>query len=313
MQNLTCCCCFDDEVDLNHAVSCHSGHISCTTCVNRALQVAVGDRQKIKCFAPDGCDNYLHETAIRRACTDLKLLNAYDNVVALANVHAAELEHLHKCPFCDNAEILDSIQDDNRSFHCNSCEKSSCRLCNQLSHDGACDAAAHIDDEQETEKFIITCKCGTRFYRGDGCNKIQCSNCRKAFCWICKKTLGRSPYDHFYQAHAKTKDQKDKCPLYGERKIEIEQIAQPQPIAPVVVRRGRGRPRAVRIPPPAPYAPPVEPRRRGRPPRNPLAEIQRFMEQRLEEERLDAEREAIQIAYNRALDRAEEDNSGGPC
>ncbi len=188
--------------------------------MERAISVAVGDRQQLTCLIcsalnPNGtvCKEPYDELAIKRSTQNVNLRKAYDVVVAQKALHNTEIPNTYRCPFCDNAVILESDVNTYSRFRCNGCSRVSCRRCRTGAHEGSCDPQRRREEE-ETETFLVTCYCGSRFYRGDGCNKVTCDNCRKRWCWLCKANLGATSWLHFRNEH----DINDKrCRLYGER------------------------------------------------------------------------------------------------
>lgn len=208
-----CCCCFTDA-DLNNLLTCPIGHITCSDCLERALQVAVGDRTVIQCFHESGCTEHFSEIAIRRATEDLRLRKAYNNVVAVKNFTDAGVEDIYSCPFCDNVVSLDADIEKFQFFHCHSCDKTSCRQCSDEKHDGPCNKQRR-QEEELTDKFILTCRCNARIFRGDGCNHLQCTLCRKHWCWLCKQQLFGSKANMYRHFQGQGGD--GVCELYKER------------------------------------------------------------------------------------------------
>lgn len=222
---MECCCCFSTDLDFNNVNSCPNGHLACSDCIERAVSVAVGNLKIVKCFHQDGCDEYYPDVAIWRATRNLPLIKAYDNVVANINLKRSLEDDntdsvIIDCPSCSNMVVIDTPIDRKKFkfYNCNNCKTVSCLDCKKI-HTGACDERTR-KAELETEKFILTCYCGTKIVRGDGCNKVQCVTCRKNWCWICKANLNGSSDDiytnHFYDPTKRTT--LDKCPLYGERR-----------------------------------------------------------------------------------------------
>ncbi len=209
--NLTCQCCFTTNLSLNHIVVCHMGCLTCTACIVRGMKVAVSDRKPFTCFT--GCQTPYPEPALQRATTDSKLLLAYANVAARADVEQTGMR-FHPCAFCDSGAWLDCERDANRVFDCHECGKSSCRECKKDKHDGPCEPGEHLHEEQETDDFLLTCKCGKRFFRGDGCNKVSCP-CRRYFCWICKKHLEAREVGFHFKPFGDPDP--TKCPQFGDR------------------------------------------------------------------------------------------------
>lgn len=211
MLEFECCCCFD-SIELNRAISCTHGHVACTDCLKRALNVAVGDRSVLRCFHQSVCTGVYTEVALNRGILDSKLKTAYDNVVALKSITEAQLKDTISCPFCDNIVIY-SGNGGETSFYCNECKCTSCKSCKKQQHTGPCNQQRH-NEELATDTYILTCICHAKLVRGDGCNHMQCTNCRSHWCWICKKRLvgdRNTMYSHFGDAARK-------CLLFGERK-----------------------------------------------------------------------------------------------
>lgn len=233
---IACCCCFG-EVSYNSSIVCPSGHITCVECINRAVAVALGNRTLIRCFHQSNCQEPFSETALNYSITDSKLKMSYDNIVICKALQGMKIDNLHQCPFCDNACIFEKDHDaeNMNAFDCSQCKKVSCIKCMKMLHDGPCDTSSHMKEERETEKFAIKC-CGTLIIRGDGCNKIRCTNCQTLWCWICKYKI--KGYDHFDNLSYGGK--KENCPLYGECKEEKgkEPVIRPviQPVIQPVIR-----------------------------------------------------------------------------
>ncbi len=214
-----CCCCFE-TIDLNNAISCSAGHVSghvtCTDCLTRAIEVAVGDQKTLKCFHESKCNNYYTENAIRKSTDDTRLRRAYDNVVARKNIQEAGITDMYGCPFCNNAVIIDDEEFD--VFSCDSCKKNSCKTCKKEQHDGPCDPKRRLEEEQ-TNNLILICFCEAKLVRGDGCNHLTCPNCRTHWCWICKANLtGPHKYNYFHQQNG-IGSEYGVCPVYGDRAI----------------------------------------------------------------------------------------------
>lgn len=239
MSRFECCCCFEPDVSFNRMIACPAGHVACDSCMERALQSAVGERRILTCLlcgalahTNDTCALPYDELAIARSTNDAKLKTAYHTIVARKMLDLSGIENSYECPFCDNVVILEASADQFRYFRCDGCEKTSCRLCRQGYHGGSCNPQRR-EEEVETDRFIIVCYCGAKFYRGDGCNKVQCNNCRRMWCWQCKANLGIHAYQHFRH----DSDANDtRCKLYGERPND-QQFAQPPSQVPVVRRR----------------------------------------------------------------------------
>ena len=66
-----------------------------------------------------------------------------------------------------------------------------------------------------TEAMIRQCtKCKKRFFKEEGCNKMQCE-CGQSMCYLCRKSVEDS-YTHFYGQGADPIP--GKCPLWSDNK-----------------------------------------------------------------------------------------------
>jgi hypothetical protein len=221
----TCCCCFDSKVELNQVIACPDNHITCSDCLQRSLNVAVGEQSIIHCFHESGCDKEYTEIALNRALPESKLKKSYDLVLANKSLRESGIENLHTCALCDNTVVLPNDTPFS-VFYCKACDKYSCNSCEKERHDGPCDTRLR-KEEEETNRLLLKCVCNAKLLRGDGCNHLVCSNCRSHWCWICKEMLKGDRYTmyaHFDRDHA---PDQEKCPMYGDRKKE--QVFAPRP------------------------------------------------------------------------------------
>jgi hypothetical protein len=195
-----CCCCFV-ETNINNVISCNLGHISCIECINKAVQIAVGNNDIVRCFDQSECDEIFNSNIISRAICNEKLKVAYNNVVT--NKSVSKIENLYKCNYCEYAVIIEENLD---FFDCINCKKLYCFKCKKDFHENSpCNPEEHIKEDNETEKYVLKC-CNTEFIRHDGCNKVTCpQKCGKLWCWTCKVEI--KSYEHF---------KKGICPMYGE-------------------------------------------------------------------------------------------------
>ena len=219
-----CCCCFND-ISLNEAIVCPDNHISCSSCINKALEIAVGENKVIKCFHTSGCKYEFSEVGLNRALPPPKIKTTYDNIVTLKNVSGSGIQNFYACPFCNNGIINDSGEAFD-TFYCYNCNEYSCVKCKEARHSGPCNKDRRAEEEA-TERAILICVCNAKLLRGDGCNHLKCSQCRTQWCWICKKMLQgdrTTQYAHFKSTfYKKTGD----CFTYGER--PIDQVFQERP------------------------------------------------------------------------------------
>lgn len=206
--SITCCCCMVED----GVITCSDGHFACYECINRGLNVSIGESKMMKCFFENcQCLYYPIDHIIK--CP--KILKSYDELMIFNSIN--NLDKMYSCPFCD---LQVFIPNDASAFFCSlGCKKHSCVLCRKTLHDGSSCIITeqHHKDEIATNEYVITC-CGISFFRGDACNKVTCTICKTNYCWICKsKNIN---YNHF-----KTPNN---CKLYGDRKIPLPQMKLPK-------------------------------------------------------------------------------------
>ncbi len=133
----------------------------------------------------------------------------------------AVLSSTVSCPRCCYFEIPDENvpKGQNPIFECKNpdCKVKTCRICGKESHIPLrCDEAGNdldlvkrlIREEKMTDAMLNKCrKCGRRFYKEFGCNRIYCV-CGNSQCYLCGKTT--ETYVHFDEIDPLTKT---RCPL----------------------------------------------------------------------------------------------------
>jgi hypothetical protein len=220
-----CSCCFD-TIDLNHAVTCQSGHVACVSCMEGAMKNAIEENKPFHCFHPDKCEAEFSHIAVMRAIQDQGLKNAYDNLMA----HRSTIifDNTWSCGLCDNVVAIEGIDVNTYDrVKCNACDKTICQKCKKEAHDGPCDEERR-KEEAATERLVYKCICGNKFIRGDGCNHMTCNVCRRHSCWICKAVLTpQNLHMHFYSSTVPQRHRPagSTCPQYGER-AEDQQFVQ---------------------------------------------------------------------------------------
>ena len=227
MINLECQCCFDEPESGNDMVWCSKGHSICNTCIKIGVEHAIAEIKPLFTCPfinkHDGqvCGEEFHRRVLSRAIQDAHLIERFEFIQARRDVLAAlqtEDDLVFDCQFCDNIIVLEEPA---LYVECE-CGRATCCTCKQDAHQGPCTPEEeHDQDENETNNFVLTCTCGNRFIRGDGCNHVICNQCQEHWCWICKTTLDReTPYHHFGNPNAT-------CPLYGERGEPWDPLQQP--------------------------------------------------------------------------------------
>lgn len=210
-QLVECQVCFEGNVPLNRAVACYAeqAHWFCYDCINSQAETLVGSmKHELHCMDGSGCREAFPLASLRRAVSaktlDRLLLNQQQ-----AEIVAAGIEGLERCPHCDFSMICEDIDID-PYFSCQNpdCFRISCRKCNEPKHfPKTCEEARkdhalsfrHKVEEARSEAMIRICpKCGTQLIKEGGCNKMQC-RCGAKLCYMCRKDLSNlnEAYSHF--------------------------------------------------------------------------------------------------------------------
>ncbi|CAG5125835.1 unnamed protein product [Candidula unifasciata] len=198
-----CCCCFDDECLLEDLASCPDGHLFCKTCVIRSTQAAFGEmKTKFPCLTGE-CSQDI-PLSFLQTIIPAGLFSKIVRRLQEEEVQQANIPDLVTCPFCPFAAIMPDPDD--RVFKCLNpeCLKESCRLCREPSHiplrcnevEKKAETGMRVYIENKISEAVMRkChKCGKRFVKDDGCNKMTCV-CGATSCYACKATdIG---YEHF--------------------------------------------------------------------------------------------------------------------
>ena len=218
-----CGCCFEETIALNRVVQCDAdaAHSFCFGCVSGLAETQVGlMKHEMKCMDGSACSANLSWSAIAKA-VDIKTFDRLEFNKQQAEIIAAGLEGLEKCPFCDFQAICDDVEVD-PVFACQNpeCGVVSCRKCRLENHlPKTCEqhkkdndlGALHRVEEARSDAVMRTCpKCKVKIMKEDGCNKMICSTCKTAMCYECQEDLtklGTHVYDHFNKPGSK-------CSLY---------------------------------------------------------------------------------------------------
>lgn len=221
---LTCGCCFSDDLLTEEIVTCSEGHLFCRNCVTKSTEVLMGDG-KIDFPCLEDCGAFFHVETLK----NVMLKGSYEKLLKKLQereIALADIPGLESCPFCEYSVIPDQAS---RIFECLSCKRSSCRLCRKESHipyscsevnDDMTKSRTYVE-EKMTEALIRNCyRCGSKFIREDGCNKMTC-HCGAKMCYICRKPI--TGYNHF--SDRKDHHNDGKCPLWTNNnnlhKVEV--------------------------------------------------------------------------------------------
>ena len=162
-------------------------HFVCRECVKNYVETEMGSsRCRPICFADSKCGGDFTRRQLRDCLTNTTF-DRLEHMQQMQDLESAGLD-LDECPFCDFKQICPPVEED-KEFRCLNpkCRKTSCRLCQKVTHIPlSCEEAKkdekltvrHIVEEAMTAALIRNCnKCKRPFIKEYGCNKMACSNC----------------------------------------------------------------------------------------------------------------------------------------
>ena len=119
------------------------------------------------------------------------------------------LKSLAQCPHCDFKMLFENSEE--KLFRCQNpdCLCVTCRFCKEENHlplrcsevEKKSDAnSRHAVEEAMTNARVRSCKCGQRYYKTEGCNKMTCTSCGGLSCYVCRADIPKkTDYGHFCQ------------------------------------------------------------------------------------------------------------------
>ena len=192
-----CLCCYDDYL-VDDMIPCKSGHKFCRECVTRGTNVAVGDGKTIiECLGQ--CKEEIEWQELQKVLAPNVLSKLLLKRQA-QEVEAADLQNLVSCPFCPYVTIMENPDDKVLVCRNPECGRESCRQCREPNHVPLRCEEVEKDEEMAERKRIeekLTAammrecwRCGLKYTRVLGCNRMTCPKCRAAMCYICRKPNG---------------------------------------------------------------------------------------------------------------------------
>ena len=216
-----CECCYSSDCVEDDMVKCGGGHLYCKDCVETSTKVAMGEGKiVIECLGQ--CDKEISWQELSRALQP-NILSKLIQKRQAEEVEKAGMEDLVACPYCPYVTIMDNQADKVLVCRNPDCGRESCRLCREPNHVPLrCEEvekgeqARKMIEEKLTEAMLRECvKCGNKFYKEEGCNKMTC-RCGAQMCYLCKKAV--KDYSHFYGQGGTPTDVKT-CPLWSDNKM----------------------------------------------------------------------------------------------
>lgn len=230
---MECMCCYADCA-MEEMVSCRDqGHLFCVDCLRKHTEDRVfgftdfggANGFEITCIHLGDCDSGFTLQNLEKALPP-KVLKKYEELQASISLEKAGiLGNICQCPKCDFRAEVPTSED---IFRCplDHCKHESCRHCGKPPHGKT---PCHRDEETNvrlqieeamTRSRLRNCNgCGKKFYKIEGCNKMTCPTCKTRMCYICRKTIDSSGYDHFCTKNRHETGKAfccSKCPLYSK-------------------------------------------------------------------------------------------------
>ena len=123
---MECGCCYDNEVLFEDMLTCPEGHLFCSTCVRRLVEVGVGEgKVHFACLAADCPQEFT--TATLQNVLSSKTFSLVLRKMQEEELRNADIDDLVSCPFCTFSTIMPNPDD--KVLRCLNpdCLKESCR------------------------------------------------------------------------------------------------------------------------------------------------------------------------------------------
>ena len=196
--------------EAEHAYRTSCGHSYCGDCFASQCSSAGDGDLPVRCFGDSG--NCLEVLAIQELKNTLtsaafeQLLE--DSFTTHVRMNPKSFQY---CPTPDCQQIY-RTSPDGIIFTCPACLTPICTTCQITSHDGmTCEAYKRIgtDGDEEFQRWkqendAKDCpNCKVPIEKSEGCNNMECRNCKTHICWFCLETFdeGEKCYMHMDEVH----------------------------------------------------------------------------------------------------------------
>mmetsp|Transcript_16792 Transcript_16792/g.26193 ORF Transcript_16792/g.26193 Transcript_16792/m.26193 type:complete len:577 (+) Transcript_16792:125-1855(+) len=195
-KRIHCQICFDDDVPVSDSFAMPCGHSFCKDCWNNYIDhmISLGPNEAIHGKCPQaGCQELVTEEELDSLNCSAEIKNKYKGYQLRCFVE--QNGHTRWCPgagcnkvaYCASS-LCDSV------VSCD-CGERFCLSCGEEPHAPAkCKVLMQwrekCKNESETANWILantkSCpKCSSRIEKNQGCNHMNCQQCKYEFCWIC--------------------------------------------------------------------------------------------------------------------------------
>ncbi|EFX03734.1 hypothetical protein CMQ_662 [Grosmannia clavigera kw1407] len=211
-----CPICLGEVTEADRPISLACGHIYCADCFTNFC-AAGATSGAILCIGDAGrCRNHvslaeLHANLASDTLEDVLAasLDAYvrRHAQELRNCPTPDCTHIYRAGSAASAASI-GTSDAANVFTCRSCRASTCRLCHAAHPKRPCAVRLAAEDaEMRKAKAALGLQdcpnCSVAIEKRDGCNHMNCSQCKVHFCWLCLATFEKSDdcYKHMRGLH----------------------------------------------------------------------------------------------------------------
>lgn len=229
MANLDCNICYSEynEYDMIFIKRC--GHYYCRNCIKNYIISKCNSGFITKFLAcPNGnCDRYISKDIIINCTSEEFYHGKYLKYLEYKN-NKIDYNSYRHCPTCTT---INSIRYNHKRITCKKCKTDFCCLCDFPLHDNKITCNKNLKKikkelPQEYKSYVKVkgdnkrCPyCKIPITRISGCTYMECSNCKKSFCWKCLKIINNE-YDHDCNAYVVNNE----VPLYMNFPRNINEV-----------------------------------------------------------------------------------------
>ncbi|KAI4471048.1 ubiquitin conjugating enzyme 7 interacting protein-related [Holotrichia oblita] len=131
----SCNCCFTDDLIPEDCFICRNGCTFCRECIRKAAEIAYSEgKTEYVCLADCGSDFSLATLQVYQYNMVLnpKTFTNLCHRIQMQEINSAGLPGLEHCPLCSDFAMIPAADD--QIFHCEMCNKDSCRKCKHAAH-----------------------------------------------------------------------------------------------------------------------------------------------------------------------------------
>ena len=202
-----CVVCWTEAED---AYQTRCGHVYCRDCFAIQCNSAGQGKRPISCIGDGGnCSQIFELDSLREGLTSAQFEDLLD--ASFSAYVRTNLATFQSCPTPDCPQIYRSSVNGS-VITCQSCLTPICTTCHVISHDElscadykdlALDGTRALQKWKEERDARDCPTCSMTIEKTEGCNHMECLNCRAHICWFCMAVFGTGPevYGHMKATH----------------------------------------------------------------------------------------------------------------